>query len=89
MNRNDFVTLSIQNVVTKLRIARPGEASRLGVQFLQDAGVSLFFPNGIGPVLYLESARSFQDVPRTVYISSGSAKMSLPQRIRALFGLTS
>lgn len=51
------VTLSIQNVLTKLRIARPGEASRLGVQFLHDAGVSVFFPRngeGVGPVLYCE-----------------------------------
>ena len=49
------ITLTIQGIKTRLRIARPGEASRLGVQFLQDAGVSLFFPKdgeGVGPVLY-------------------------------------
>ena len=52
-----IVTLSIQNIPTRLRIARPGEASRLGVQFLQDASVSIFFPKdgeGVGPVLYCE-----------------------------------
>jgi len=51
------VTLSIQGISTCLRIARPGEASRLGVQFLHDAGVSVFFPRngeGLGPVLYGE-----------------------------------
>ena len=49
------VTLSIQGVSTRLRIANHGEASRLGVQFLHDAGVSVFFPRngvGVGPVLY-------------------------------------
>ena len=49
------VTLSIQGVPTRLSIANHGEASRLGVQFLHDAGVSVFFPqnaDGIGPVLY-------------------------------------
>lgn len=49
------VTLSIQGVPTRLCIANHGEASRLGVQFLHDAGVSVFFPqngDGIGPVLY-------------------------------------
>jgi len=51
-NRKGIVTLSVQNVVTKLRIANPGEASKLGVQFLQDAGVSLFFPRAVGPILY-------------------------------------
>lgn len=53
-----IITLSIQNIPTRLRIARPGEASRLGVQFLQDASVSIFFPKdgeGVGPVLYCES----------------------------------
>lgn len=51
------VTLSIQGVSTRLRFANPGEPSRLGVQFLQDAGVSVFFPkdgDGVGPVLYRE-----------------------------------
>lgn len=51
------VTLSVQGISTRLRIARPGEASRLGVQFLHDAGVSVFFPKngqGVGPVLYRE-----------------------------------
>lgn len=49
------VTLSIQNIPTRFHIARPNEASRLGVQFLHDAGVSVFFPKdglGVGPVLY-------------------------------------
>lgn len=49
------VMLSIQGVRTRLCIANRGEASRLGVQFLHDAGVSVFFPqngDGIGPVLY-------------------------------------
>ena len=52
------VTLSIQNIPTRFRIARPNEASRLGVQFLHDAGVSVFFPKdglGAGPVLYSKS----------------------------------
>lgn len=50
-----MVTLSIQNIPTRFHIARPNEASRLGVQFLHDAGVSVFFPKdglGVGPVLY-------------------------------------
>lgn len=50
-----MVTLSIQNIPTRFHIARPHEASRLGVQFLHDAGVSVFFPKdgeGVGPVLY-------------------------------------
>ena len=49
------VTLSIQNIPTRFHIARPNEASRLGVQFLHDAGVSVLFPKdglGVGPVLY-------------------------------------
>lgn len=57
-----IVTLSIQSIPTKLRIARPGEASRLGVQFLQDASVSIFFPKdggGVGPVLYCEFLSQF------------------------------
>jgi hypothetical protein len=52
------VTLSIQNIPTRFHIARPNEASRLGVQFLHDAGVSVFFPKdglGVGPVLYGKS----------------------------------
>ncbi|KAF9566987.1 hypothetical protein CPC08DRAFT_758611 [Agrocybe pediades] len=84
-NPNSFITLSIQNVVTKLRVANPDEVSRLGIQFLQDAGVSLFFPRGGDPVFYLESARLFHDVPKTVLIVP---KVSLQQRIRALFGIT-
>jgi hypothetical protein len=90
---NAVVTLSIQNIPTRLRIARPGEASRLGVQFLHDAGVSVFFPRdgeAVGPVLYLESARLLKDVPRTVTTLPGlreRSKMTLPQRVRALFGL--
>ena len=50
-----MVTLSIQNIPTQFHIARPDEASKLGVQFLHDAGVSVFFPKdgvGVGPVLY-------------------------------------
>jgi hypothetical protein len=61
-NPDAIVTLSIQNIPTRLRIARPGEASRLGVQFLQDAGVSIFFPrdgDAIGPVLYCASLFPF------------------------------
>jgi hypothetical protein len=53
-----MVTLSIQNISTRFHIARPNEASRLGVQFLHDAGVSVFFPKdglGVGPVLYGKS----------------------------------
>ena len=52
------VTLSIQNIPTRFHIARPNEASRLGVQFLHDAGVSVLFPKdglGVGPVLYGKS----------------------------------
>jgi hypothetical protein len=54
-SEDSTVTLSIQGVPTRLCIANHGEASRLGVQFLHDAGVSVFFPqngDGIGPVLY-------------------------------------
>lgn len=57
-DQDSAITLSVQGIPTRLRIARPGEASRLGVQFLQDAGVSLFFPmdgEGVGPVLYCKS----------------------------------
>ena len=53
-----MVTLSIQNIPTRFHIARPNEASRLGVQFLHDAGVSVLFPKdglGVGPVLYGKS----------------------------------
>ena len=53
-----MITLSIQNISTRFQIARPNEASRLGVQFLHDAGVSVFFPKdgeGVGPVLYGKS----------------------------------
>ena len=55
---NAMVTLSIQNIPTRFHIARPNEASRLGIQFLHDAGVSMFFPKdglGVGPVLYGKS----------------------------------
>ncbi|PPQ78048.1 hypothetical protein CVT25_015593 [Psilocybe cyanescens] len=95
-SNTDTITLTVQNVVTKLRIARPGEASRLGVQFLHDTGVSVFFPRngeGVGPVLYLESARLLKDVPRTITSLPGGArgigmpKATLQQRVRALFGL--
>ncbi|KDR85496.1 hypothetical protein GALMADRAFT_234398 [Galerina marginata CBS 339.88] len=88
------VTLSIQHISTRLRIARPDEASRLGVQFLHDAGVSVFFPKdgeGVGPVLYLESARLLKDVPRTITSlpagARGGTPKTLQQRVRALFGL--
>ena len=57
------VTLSIQNIPTRFHIARPNEASRLGVQFLHDAGVSVLFPKdglGVGPVLYGESFFSYR-----------------------------
>ncbi|KAJ3504798.1 hypothetical protein NLJ89_g7751 [Agrocybe chaxingu] len=86
------VTLSVQGVRTQLQIARPGEASRLGVQFLRDASASVFFPisgDGVGPVLYAESARMFKDVPKTIHSVpyGGHGKMTLPQRVRALFGL--
>ncbi|KAF8807871.1 hypothetical protein BYT27DRAFT_6592042 [Phlegmacium glaucopus] len=86
-----MITLSIQNIPTRFHIARPGEASRLGVQFLHDAGVSVFFPKdgeGVGPVLYVESARLLQDVPRTIPFRGIGAKLTLPQRVRALLGLT-
>jgi len=84
------VTLSIQNIPTRFHIARPNEASRLGVQFLHDAGVSVFFPKdglGVGPVLYVESAHLLKDVPRTISPQQKSGvKLTLPQRVRALFG---
>lgn len=101
------VTLSIQGVSTRLRIANYGEASRLGVQFLHDAGVSVFFPRngvGVGPVLYrmcnqmsglstlltislsVESARIVKDVPTTLP-DTRERKLTLQQRVRALFGL--
>jgi hypothetical protein len=51
------VAVTVQGVQTVARIARAGEAGRLGVQFLRDAGVSVFFPkdgDGVGPVLYCE-----------------------------------
>ena len=101
-----MVTLSIQNIPTRFRIARPNEASRLGVQFLHDAGVSVFFPKdglGVGPVLYgksffcltisvttelvsVESAQLLKDVPRTISLQWLGVKLTLPQRVRALFG---
>ncbi|KAF9486559.1 hypothetical protein BDN70DRAFT_20834 [Pholiota conissans] len=54
--RDAEVEVTIQGVQTKARVARAGEAGRLGVQFLRDAGVSVFFPReeGVGPVLYCE-----------------------------------
>ncbi|KIM47722.1 hypothetical protein M413DRAFT_208077 [Hebeloma cylindrosporum] len=88
-----IVTLSIQSIPTRLRIARPGEASRLGVQFLQDASVSIFFPRdgeGVGPVLYSESASLLKDAPRPITSFAAGArapKPSLPNLVRALFGL--
>ncbi|CAA7265877.1 unnamed protein product [Cyclocybe aegerita] len=86
------VTLSVQGVRTQLQIARAGEASRLGVQFLRDAGASVFFPSngdGVGPVLYAESACMFKDVPKTIHsVPWGHGKMTLPQKVRALFGLS-
>ncbi|KAF8913160.1 hypothetical protein CPB84DRAFT_1957528 [Gymnopilus junonius] len=96
-DQDNVITLSVQGITTRLRIARLGEASRLGVQFLQDAGVSLFFPvdgEGVGPVLYLESARLMKGVPRTISSlpngarGTGMGKLTLPQRVRALLGLT-
>jgi hypothetical protein len=60
------VILSVQGVPTRLRFANHGEASRLGVQFLHDAGVSVFFPqnaDGIGPVLYRMSSFLFPSFP--------------------------
>ena len=116
-----IVSLSIQGVTTRARIARPGEASRLGVQYLRDASVSVFFPrngDGVGPVLYCEfcrhvlctlrasfinkttlltkmsttdeSARLLRDVPLTITTlpDNGRGKPTLPQRVRALFGLS-
>jgi len=84
-----MVTLSIQNIPTRFHIARYNEASRLGVQFLHDAGVSVFFPKdgeGVGPVLYVESAYLLNDVPRTILFERSGVKLTLPQRVRALFG---
>lgn len=105
-----MVTLSIQNILTRFHIARPNEASKLGVQFLHDAGVSVFFPKdgeGVGPVLYgkfsffffisvnsittcqtVESARLLKDVPRTIPLQGIGVKLTLPQRVRALLGLS-
>lgn len=63
------VTLSIQGVPTRLCIANHGEASRLGVQFLHDAGVSVFFPqngDGIGPVLYRMWSSSLPSSPQSL-----------------------
>jgi len=84
------VTLSIQNIPTRFHIARPNEASRLGVQFLHDAGVSVLFPKdglGVGPVLYVESVNLLKDVPRTISPQQKlGIKLTLPQRVRALFG---
>lgn len=107
------VILSVQNVRTQFRIARDGEVSRLGVQFMQDANASLFFPreHGIGPILYCQcrllacaaeklihvitddSARPLRDVPATVPLDLHqhypAGKLSLQQRIRLIFGLSS
>ncbi|KAF9535702.1 hypothetical protein CPB83DRAFT_878814 [Crepidotus variabilis] len=85
------VTLSIQGISTRLQIANPGESSRLGVQFLQDAGVSVFFPkdgDGVGPVLYQESVRTMQDIPTTLPNGARGNRLSLQQRVRNLFGMT-
>ncbi|KJA28434.1 hypothetical protein HYPSUDRAFT_703034 [Hypholoma sublateritium FD-334 SS-4] len=93
-NPDLIVSLSIQGVTTRVRIARPGEASRLGVQYLRDASVSVFFPrngDGVGPVLYYESARLLRDVPLTITAlpdHGRAGKPTLPQRVRALFGLS-
>jgi len=86
-----IVTLLIQNIPTRFHIARPNEASRLGVQFLQDAGVSVFFPKdgeGVGPVFYVESARLLKDVPRTISLQGIGTKLTLAQRVCALLGLS-
>ncbi|KAF8204047.1 hypothetical protein BJ912DRAFT_941737 [Pholiota molesta] len=93
------VAVTVQGVQTVARIARAGEAGRLGVQFLRDAGVSVFFPkdgDGVGPVLYYESARALRDVPLTIptlppHRHTGGArerwKPTLPQRVRSFLGL--
>jgi len=99
-----FITLLIQGLPSRFRLAAPGDMSRLGVQFLQDAGLSLYFPRDHrdGPVLYgkqfcvhpvssllmilsVEPERLSMDAPSTV--PRQTPKMTIPQRVRALFGL--
>ncbi|KAF5312702.1 hypothetical protein D9619_002699 [Psilocybe cf. subviscida] len=82
------VTLSIQGVKTRVRVGRIGEASRLGVEFLKDAGASLMFPgDGVGPVLYLESMGAVHDAPRTVLGLSRWKNLTLPQRVKLILGI--
>jgi hypothetical protein len=74
------VTLSIQNIPTRFHIARPNEASRLGVQFLHDAGVSVFFPKdglGVGPVLYGKSFFFF-GLLVTISVTTDLFQLNLP-----------
>lgn len=84
-NPDLIVSLSIQGVTTRARIARPGEASRLGVQYLRDASVSVFFPrdgDGVGPVLYCEFRRHVLYVLRTIlyiYINTLLTKVVYPR----------
>ena len=66
------VTLLIQGLPSRFRLAAPGGMSRLGVQFLHDAGLSLYFPRDHrdGPVLYGKEFLCFMPVSSLLMILS-------------------
>ena len=78
------VTLLVQNIPITFNVARHGEASRLGVRFLEEANVSLGIESGgRGGVLYRDAGTGMRDAPRTVSLT----KTGLQARVMAMFGL--
>ncbi|TFK32309.1 hypothetical protein BDQ12DRAFT_521800 [Crucibulum laeve] len=83
MQTGQAVILRVQGVPVRFLVAKEGEASRLGVQFMHDAGVSFYLDRESGmPVLFGDTALNIKDVPRTVRV-----KMSIQQRVRSMFGI--
>jgi hypothetical protein len=78
------VTLLVQNIPITFQVAKHGEASRLGVRFLEEANVSLGIESGgRGGVLYRDAGTGMRDAPRTVSLT----KTGLQARVMAMLGL--
>lgn len=78
------VTLLVQNIPITFHVAKHGEASRLGVRFLEEANVSLGIESGgRGGVLYRDVGTGMRDAPRTVSLT----KAGLQARVMAMLGL--
>ncbi|KAJ7729069.1 hypothetical protein DFH07DRAFT_217890 [Mycena maculata] len=86
------VTLLVQGVKTKCKVAHPDEAGRVGLSFMTAGSLTYYFDASlVAPVLYDGSGERPARVPRTIRaedLPRGSWVALVKAKILAIFGLS-